>query len=309
MKKFLIRFGYFLVAMFFIFNILIIIQAYKTSRFQEIPASGIPQKQSLSSFIFTGLNLYKKKIDTLPSVPFKTIYLTNDIGQKLEAWYIPAKNAKGTVLLFHGHGSSKGKILPETEYFNKLGYNAFSIDFRAHGNSEGEKCTIGYDETGDIKAAYDWVEKTGEKNKVLWGVSMGAASLLKAIPQYHLKPQKLILECPFGSMEDAVSGFLRKMKIPTPVLSEELLFWGSAINGMWGYNYLPIDYAKEIRLPVLLNWGKKDNRVLRNETESIYQNLATKNKKLVIYNYSGHQSYCRNEPLKWKANIAGFLLK
>jgi uncharacterized protein len=308
MKKILVRFGYFLVALFIIFNVLVIIQAYKTSRFQEIPANGIPQKQSLSSFIFTGLDLYKKKIDTLPSVPFKTIYIINDVGQKLEAWYIPARKAKGTVLLFHGHGSSKGKILPETEYFNKLGYNTFSIDFRAHGNSEGEKCTIGYDETGDIKAAYDWVEKTGEKNKVLWGVSMGAASLLKAIPQYDLKPQKLILECPFGSMEDAVDGFLRKMKIPSTMLSEELLFWGSAINGMWGYNYVPSDYAKEIRLPVLLNWGKKDNRVLRNETQAIYQNLAGKDKKLVIYNYSGHQSYCRNEPLKWKANIAGFLL-
>ncbi len=283
------------------------IQAYKTSRFKELPASGFPPKQSLPSFIFTGLDLYKKKIDTLPSVPYQTVYLKNNVGQKLEGWYIPATENKGTVLLFHGHGSSKSKILPETEYFHQLGYNTFSIDFRAHGNSEGEICTIGYDETEDIKVAYEYISRKGEKKPILWGISMGAASLLKAIPEYKLHPYKLIIECPFGSMEAAVSGFLRKMDMPTPVVSDELLFWGSTFNGMWGYDYKPTEYALDIHIPVLLNWGEKDKRVLRAETDSIYKNLGTSNKHLVVYKKSGHESYCRNEPEKWKASIAGFL--
>lgn len=307
MKKAAYRTGYTLLALFLVFNLLMIIQAYKTSRFQNLPPSGKPAKQSLPSFIFTGLDLYKKKVEKKPSIPYQTVIIKNNINQKLEGWYIPHRAAKGTMILFHGHGCTKADILPETEYFHSLGYNTFSIDFRAHGNSEGELCTIGYDETGDIKAAYNWVQQKGERNILLWGVSMGAASLLKAIPEYHLQPQKLILECPFGSMEDAIEGFLRKMSIPTPVISQELVFWGSTLNGMWGYGYRPADYARQVGGPVLLNWGARDQRVLRDETDSIYNALASKNKKLVIYNNSGHQSYCSREPEKWKASVTSFL--
>ena len=86
----------------------------------------------------------------------------------------------------------------------KLGYNVFLIDFRAHGNSEGNTCTIGFDEAEDVRIVYDHIKAGGEKNIVLWGVSLGAATITRAVSKYGCKPEKIILELPFGSIEEAV---------------------------------------------------------------------------------------------------------
>jgi len=90
--------------------------------------------------------------------------LLRQIAFHLESWYAKAdSNAKGTVLLFHGHGSSKSGIIAEATAFHQMGWNVFVTDFRAHGNSEGEVCTIGANEAKDVKAAYDYIRASGEK--------------------------------------------------------------------------------------------------------------------------------------------------
>lgn len=109
-------------------------------------------------------------------------------------------SARGTVLLFHGHGSSSGQVLEEAYYMHRIGFNTLLIDFRAHGNSEGHVSTIGYREARDVKAAYDYVLAKGEKHIVLWGVSLGAATIAHAIAAYGIQPEKVILELSYGSL-------------------------------------------------------------------------------------------------------------
>jgi esterase/lipase len=60
-------------------------------------------------------------------------------------------------------------------------------------------------------------------------------------------------------------------------------------------------------MPVLLQWGKNDRRVSTAETNAIFKNLASKNKKLVVYEDSGHESYCNREIEKWKTEVKAFL--
>jgi hypothetical protein len=86
-----------------------------------------------------------------------------------------------------------------------MGWNVFLTDFRAHGNSDGNECSVGINEAKDVKAAYDYVSGNGEKNIVLYGVSMGAATITKAMYDYSaIKPSKIILDMPFATMQDAV---------------------------------------------------------------------------------------------------------
>jgi uncharacterized protein len=123
-----------------------------------------------------------------------------------------------------------------------------------------------------------------------------------------LKPQKIIINCPFATMHDAVKGFLRNMKIPATPLSEMLMFYGSIERGYWAFDYKPEEYVKGIKnIPVLMEWGRKDVRVQQQETDLIFKNLATTDKQLVIYEDSGHESYCKKENLKWRGVIKGFL--
>jgi len=255
-----------------------------------------------------GMKILKSVVDQVPTVPYDTVQLRTDDGLTLEAWYLPAANARGTVILSHGHASNKSRILPEIQHFHALGFNALAYDFRAHGNSAGNVCTIGYHEVLDLKAAYDHVAQKDALPIVLWGVSMGAATTLKALADYpELKPARVILECPFGSLQEAVEGRVRTMHLPVHPTSTLLMVWGSVERSMNSFAYRPADYARSLRVPVLLNWGALDQRVLRSETDAIFANLGTQDKRLVVYQQSKHESYCQKEPARWKAAVEAFL--
>jgi uncharacterized protein len=297
---------------FILFNVLIAFQAYRTSYFYEqgeVPFKRMEDRTTAEKIesALLGVKLSKRTITTFPAFPYDTVFLKDSEGYRLEAWYVPADSAKGTVILFHGHGSCKGANVGEANYFHNMGYHTFAIDVRSHGNSEGNHCSVGYEEAENVKLAYDWVQAKGEKNIILWGSSMGAAMTLKAVHDFQLKPQKVILNCPFATMQDAVKGFLRKAKLPTSPLAEMLMFWGSVEHGYWGFNYKPADYASKITMPVLLQWGRLDDRVSIDETNRIFNNLGAKDKKLVIYETCGHESYRNRETEKWQTEISDFL--
>ena len=61
--------------------------------------------------MMTGRKLPKSLIRYYPTIPYDTVQLTTNNGIKLEAWYMKADSAKGTVILFHGLNSNKGNVL------------------------------------------------------------------------------------------------------------------------------------------------------------------------------------------------------
>lgn len=301
-----------LLALFLLLNVVIAFHAYKFTHFYNTGEITIKKKEDktgwdkLKEMLF-GINAEKRRNDVSTDSTFKTIYLKTKDSLKLEAWYIKADSSKGTVILFHGHGGNKSGVIKESESFHKMGYNIMLVDFRAHGSSEGNTCTIGYDESEDVKLAYDYIKNKGEQHIVLWGISMGASTITKAIKDYQLDPQKLILEMPFGTIEDAVRGRLKIMGLPAEPFGTLLTFWGGTEHGFWAFGMKPQEYAASIKCPVLLQWGKNDPRVSKAEEDILFNNIPNKDKKFVIYETAGHESLCKKETQKWEAAIAAFL--
>ena len=245
----------------------------------------------------------------VPDSTFQIVYLTTKDNLKLEGWYIKTDSlAKGTVLLFHGPGSNKSAVVDEAREFMSMGYNAFLLDFRAHGGSEGNICTIGYYETEDVKLAYDFIQRKGEKNIVLWGISMGAATIIKTINDSAIQPSKIILEMPYASLLQATEGKMRMMHVAAEPLAAMVTFWGGTEHAFWAFDVKSYEYAKKINCPVLLQWGKNDQRVSREEIDAIYNNIHSP-KQLVIYDSCGHESLCNKENEKWIKEVKNFLLQ
>ena len=259
-----------------------------------------------ASAIFLGVKYPKSQNLEQPQVAYETVHFYTKDSIRIEGWHCRRDSAKGTVILFHGHGSAKSKVLPEAMYFYSLGYNTLLVDFRAHGGSQGNTCTIGYEEAEEVKLAYDHVAKT-EKNIILWGISLGAATITKAISEYNIKPSKVILEMPFGSLLEAVKGRVRTMGLPAQPISSLLAFWGGVEQGFWAFGHNPCDYAKNIHCDVLLQWGRNDARVTEAEENCIFQSIPSARKKLAVYEHSGHQSLCKNETAKWQEEVKQFL--
>jgi uncharacterized protein len=298
--------------LFVLVNIMAASHAWKFTHFYEDAGLTRPRPEKMDGWektkaIFFGLRYPKSKNSIQPDSGFSNLTLTTEDGLKLSAWQFKKERGKGTVLLFHGHGSSKSKIMDEAMSIYAMGYSVLLTDFRAHGNSGGNTCTIGYDEAIDVKTAYDHIKATGEKNIALWGISLGAATITRAVSEYQLQPAKIILEMPFGSLHEAVKGRVRLMHLPEQPTASLLTFWGGTEQGFWGFNHSPINYVKNIYCPVLLQWGRLDARVTEAETTGIFQNLSAKEKKLVVYETAKHESLLKNEPAKWKREVSTFL--
>ncbi len=294
---------------FLLVNIIVIFHAHKFTHFYNI--GEVEMKKEKTSWdktkeILFGINAQKQP-NELPDTSYTAVTLTTKDSIKLDAWYTLVNNAKGTVCMFHGHGGRKGGNNAEAAAFRKMGYNTFQIDFRAHGSSGGNTCTIGYNEAEDVKLAYDFIKSKGEKNIVLWGISMGAATITKAISDYSLQPQKIILEMPFGTIEDAVKGRLKLMGLPPQPVATLLTFWGGTIHGFWAFGMKPEEYARKINCPILLQWGKNDPRVTRSEEDILFSNISSSNKKFVVYESAAHESLCKKEHEKWMEEVTAFL--
>ena len=257
--------------------------------------------------MMTGKKLAKSIIQYYPTIPYDTVQLTTASGKKLEAWYMKADSAKGTVILFHGLNSNKGNVLGEAFEFNSFGYNTMLVDMRAHGNSEGIVNTLGYKESEEVKLAYDHILKKGEQNIVLWGMSLGAVIITKAIWQYDLKPQKIILEMPFDRLQEHIRARARISGFPGEPFGFFVTFWTGIEQGYWGYGHNTSRYVKKINCPVLLQWGSSDEYVFKKETEKIFAAISATKKKLEIYKGAGHVPLLAANASKWDETVNEFL--
>lgn len=313
MKKFL-NFLLF-ISLFFVIltNIILYNHAYNFTHFVDknipkITSQSVKQKplKEHLKLVFFGVEIPKSNNKIKPRCSFKTI----TIGQspQLSSWWIPQEsNAKGVVILFHGYTSNKSNLLNNAYTLQRLGYHSLLVDFRAHGDSEGIETTIGYKEAEDVKRCYDYIKNQYPQLPIiLLGTSMGSVSILKAVHDYNLKPDKLILECPFKDMRTAVVQRFKHFKLPTIILPDVLLFWGDWQTGIKSRTHSCVNYAANVTIPTLLLYGAEDQRVDRTEINTVLEALAG-SKKLVVFEKAGHEHIIDDVEKEWTTAVWDFL--
>ncbi|WP_460557990.1 alpha/beta hydrolase [Ferruginibacter profundus] len=231
-------------------NLILVSQAYHPTHFYEYGTVKSVKAQTnnfgdQASVVLFGLKQEKLMPEARPDSAFSEIKLKTKDSLTLDVWFIRVPHSKGAIALFHGNGSEKSANVSQSNSFNEMGYSTLLIDFKAHGLSEGNTCTIGYREAEDVKLAYDFLKKNGENNIILYGISMGAATVTKAIADYDLTPQKIILEMPFASLNETAEGKMRMAGLPGEPLGGLLTFWGGVINGFWAFDLRPKEFVKK----------------------------------------------------------------
>jgi alpha-beta hydrolase superfamily lysophospholipase len=238
------------------------------------------------------------------------VYSTHTIasdGATLEAWHVPAERPRGLVLLFHGHATCKASLLREAAAFRDLGYAALLVDFRGSGGSSESVTTIGVREADDVAAAVEYARtRWPDQRLVLFGQSMGAAAILRAVALRGVEANALLLECPFDRLLTTVEHRFEAMGLPTFPLARLLLFWGGVQNGFDAFAHDPIDFAARVRCPALLMHGRRDWRVRSAEAEAIYAAVPGA-KRYEVFEDAGHQSYCGRCREQWCEVVGKFL--
>lgn len=299
----------FFVSVFLIMNVIAWFHASKFTEFNSSVKIKTKDANHLSAgeklkALFFGITNPRPENTQLPAQPFEVIHLQSN--KKIECWFIKTKQAKGTVVLCHGYSGHKSSMLDKAELFLKWGYSVFLIDFMGSGGSEGNQTTIGFYEADEVKTAYDYLSAKGEKNSVLFGTSMGAVAIMKAVNDYKLNPKAVIIECPFGTMLETVQARFKTLHVPAFPMANLLVFWGGIKNDFNAFEHNPAKYAKGMQCPVLLLYGEKDEKVSASEIDQIFKNLAGK-KELRIYPLAGHENYLHKYKKEWSADVSKFL--
>lgn len=250
----------------------------------------------------------KSRIGALPEFPYNDITLTTGDGFRLAGWLSRDPRATATVALFHGHGASRSSILPEAGKFREMGYRVLLVDFRAHGESTGNLCSIGYHEAQDVKAVWDYLsEHHPDSPVILYGVSMGAVSVARAVARFGLLPRGVILEMPYNRLTDAVRARVKMMGLPAEPFASVLNFWGSVQLGFSTGELCTADYVSRIKCPILLQWGDADDRVSLQEMQSIQARAAGKCSGVTVYLGGKHASLYKYAPQQWSETVEEFL--
>ena len=257
----------------------------------------------------TPIYAYEQSFDQLTK---ETLWMTNQ-GLKQDAWYVPAETATNkTVIVVHGFTNDKEDMKPYAWMFHEQGYNVLMPDNMSHGDSEGQIIGYGWnDRLNVIKWAEMLVEQNSDSEITLFGVSMGAATVMMASGEESLPDQvvNIIEDCGYSSVWDELKYQAKEMyNLPAfPILYEVSAI--SKIRAGFSYGQASsVNQLKNNTRPVLFIHGSDDTFV---PTSMVYKNYqATQGEKeLYIVKGAGHAKSFETDPQAYIEKISTFLKK
>lgn len=149
-------------------------------------------------------DLPSRQVDATPAdigLAFQSVTLRTADGVALAGWFIPAPEARGTLLYLHGNGGNIGHRLDPIAVFHRQGLNVFIIDYRGYGASSGKPSEEGTYQ--DALAAWNYLtqeKRLAPERIVLFGESLGGSIAARLAARHP--PAGLIMYASFTSMPE-----------------------------------------------------------------------------------------------------------
>jgi alpha-beta hydrolase superfamily lysophospholipase len=290
-------------------NISASIYAYKFTHFYDPPAPSVSSQNIFGKTwkLFVGPKFYKNTNEPEPSFVYETVQLKTSGGIPIDAWYSKTDSSNACVILIHGYSTNKSYVADEAAMFKQWGYSVLLFDLRGHGRSGGNATTFGMKETDELQKAFEFAKNKGHSKIFVYGASLGAGICIKAVAENKIHPDAIIADIPIGSLHEHFKRRAELLGFPSEPFASLITLW---IGIEKGYNAFQHDnrlYAKKVNCPVLVEAGGRDRFISKEETETIFKNLASKNKKLVIYPDTDHESFLQKDPFTWEKEVQAFL--
>lgn len=211
----------------------------------------------------------------------KRVETTSYDGLRLCADYIDRGSDK-TVAFFHGYRATPMvNFSIHTEYFLDAGYNVLLVYQRGHSVSGGEHNTLGLKERYDVISWVDFLDKMPAEKVVLYGISMGAATIAYASPLIKSEKVKaLVIDCGFISPWMQIYRDCVKRHLPGKLIMPliNMMFkrkFGEDLKEPVG------DALKQNKIPAFFLHGKADMTVPYNDAELNYSACASEKRLLL----------------------------
>lgn len=224
---------------------------------------------------------------------YETVEFSTADGVRLKGWFIPAPGGESgrTIIFCHGWGVNRGETLRDTWFLSAHGFNLFYFDFRASGESSGAVSSVGYLETRDFDAAYEFL-KTNRPHAAevvaVFGTSMGGSVAVYAAAKYP-ELACLLAENTFLSYNRVVANWSwRRLKTPYFPLVWLTLFFVRRKLKTDPEPYSPLYNAGRVKAPALFINGDNDDLVPVRDAETLFGICGSEKKEMWMIPGASH---------------------
>lgn len=174
----------------------------------------------------------------------KQMYLTTSDGLNIWTSEISSEQPKAIIIYLSGIlQPSVTYFYGHAKYMQEKGYASFLLEVRGHGNSDGKKICLGYEEVKDVQAVIEYIKSVKEyeeKPIIIHGVSMGGAIAVNAFGQIK-EIDAVIAMSAYSSFEDVLEDSMGNFRIPRLLqklekfllrASLKLSFGSASVNNM-----------------------------------------------------------------------------
>jgi uncharacterized protein len=156
-------------------------------------------------------------------LPFEEISFQAADGVPLKGWFVPAhRNKEGregrpgpgpAIVISHGLGASKSDFVELAGHLSRKGFHVLLFDFRAHGDSGGRRCSLGYLEKMDLLEALHVLQgkEMVDAGRIgVYGFSLGGAvAIMTASERKEIRA--VAADSAFSSMMEEVHHILTRI--------------------------------------------------------------------------------------------------
>ncbi|MCH5156576.1 MAG: alpha/beta fold hydrolase [Clostridiales bacterium] len=237
------------------------------------------------------------------------VHITNN-GLNLYGEYYDLGNDKCVMIM-----SGRTESLEYGYYFAipyaKVGYNVLVVDPRAHGLSDGEYNTIGFEESKDALAWTAYIhDNFGINSIILHGICIGSAGALYALtsndcPDYV---KGMVAEGMFANFGESMKEHLIEKKKPVFMLNDMIDLWMKHYTGH-SMKFGPIDVIDKLNKPLLMLHSKEDLYSLPALAQKLYDKAGGEHKEIVWFDHGRHSMLRITDTAKYDETIAQFVTK
>jgi len=234
------------------------------------------------------------------AIPHEEVRIDASGDRTLSAWYVPSRNG-AAVLLGHGSGGSRERVLEEIRLLARHGYGVLAFDLFGNGESSGHSNGLGDNAQPAVDAALGYLLARPDVDPdriAAFGSSLGGEVLLEAAAR---EPRiKAVISDGGARPEDQTE----VMDNGSPLLTMGM----EVVRGISGTRPAPslIDLMPRIApRPVLLIAAGADDAEI--PTNRAYRDAGGPTTELYELPEAGHTSGLAAQPREYEARVTAFL--
>ncbi|MER2000125.1 MAG: alpha/beta fold hydrolase [Lysinibacillus sp.] len=244
----------------------------------------------------------------LDTITPEQLTITSHDDLTLKGYVFEQNNLNKWVFSVHGYTGSVRQMTRWNRQVYELGYNIFAPDLRGHGESEGSFYGMGWLDQQDLQ---QWLtvllEREQDANITLYGVSMGASTVLNLAADAPRQVTSVIADSGFTSVNTIFETQLRNVfHLPSfPIINAANTVSKIRI-GLDFDEASTINKVSAIRVPILYIHGGIDTFV---PVENVHELAAATNAvhEVWIVEEANHGEAVKVEPDLYREKIEQFI--